>query len=90
MKLGDHVRDKITGFEGIATGVATYITGCTQWLVTSTKLKPDGDTVANWLDEVRLEQGTGAGLTLEPIAGQNGGPALGPSSAVQAPPTCSR
>jgi hypothetical protein len=86
MKLGDFVRDKITGFEGVATGVAKYITGCTQWLVTSKKLKPDGDTMANWLDEVRLEPGVGEALKLAPAAGEQGGPSLGPSSAVQAPP----
>jgi hypothetical protein len=86
MKLGDCLRDKVTGFEGIATGVAVYITGCTQWLVTSTKLKPDGDTFGNWLDEIRLEAGAGAGLALEPAVAQPGGPSRGPASAVQAPP----
>ena len=28
MKLGATYRDEITGFEGIATGVVKYITGC--------------------------------------------------------------
>lgn len=85
MKLGDFVRDRITGFEGVATGVANYITGCTQWLVTSKKLKPDGDTVANWLDEVRLEPGEGESLRLSPASGQPGGPSMGPTATVQAP-----
>lgn len=34
IKLGDRVKDKITGFQGIATGICDYITGCKQVLVT--------------------------------------------------------
>lgn len=29
--LGRKVRDKVTGFEGIVTGRATYLTGCDQY-----------------------------------------------------------
>lgn len=30
VKLGNRVRDKITGFEGIAVARVEYLTGCTQ------------------------------------------------------------
>ena len=33
MYFGTKVRDKITNFEGIVTGKASYITGCDQYLV---------------------------------------------------------
>lgn len=32
-ELGATLKDKITGFEGIATGVASYITGCDQYVI---------------------------------------------------------
>lgn len=56
MKLGDKVRDKLTGFEGIITGQAQYITGCNQALVKPQGLKEDGAMrEAEWMDEQRLE-----------------------------------
>ena len=55
IKLGSEVCDKITGFKGIAIGIATYITGCDQYLVQppceKTSKKPDGC----WVDEGRLD-----------------------------------
>lgn len=47
-------KDKITGFEGIVTGHADYITGCDQYI-----LQPpskDGEfKEARWFDENRIE-----------------------------------
>ena len=84
LKLGAAVKDRITGYEGIVTGFAEYITGCRQWLVTSRALKPDGETLANWIDEVRLE------LTRKKspmsVVAAFGGPPLGPKSATPSPP----
>jgi hypothetical protein len=34
IQLGDFVRDRITGFEGVATSKTKFITGCTQIGVT--------------------------------------------------------
>lgn len=48
---GNYVLDSITGFKGIATGRAVYMTGCIQILVTPEKAKP-GDEC--WIDEKRL------------------------------------
>lgn len=89
MKLGDLMKDRVTGFEGVATGVADYLTGCRQWLLSSQKLKPDGDAIAMWIDEIRLEV-THAGVISLPasaIASHPGGPSSGPSRTVQSPPT---
>lgn len=53
--LGSKVRDKITGFSGIVTGFATYITGCNQLLV-QPSIDKDGKWVDSlWMDEDRLE-----------------------------------
>ena len=32
-ELGDNVRDLVTGFEGLITGTAQSLSGCTQYLV---------------------------------------------------------
>ena len=54
IKLGQEVRDKVTGFEGIATARCEYINGCLQFGITP--MSQDGkypDT--NYLDYKRLE-----------------------------------
>ena len=55
MKLGQIARDKITGFKGVLTGHANYLTGCDQYLL-SPKCKEDGSHIdGRWFDEGRLE-----------------------------------
>jgi hypothetical protein len=53
IQMGQKVKCCITGFEGIVTGRADYISGCRQYLV-----QPKGkkNEIANslWLDEDRL------------------------------------
>jgi hypothetical protein len=51
------VKDMITGFEGIVTGHADYVTGCDQYLVQPPveKDKPGGFIEPRWFDEKRLE-----------------------------------
>ncbi|WP_028003144.1 hypothetical protein [Sinorhizobium meliloti] len=52
--LGATYRDKITGFEGVATGYVQYITGCNQVLLAPKST--DGTMKdSQWLDEQRLE-----------------------------------
>ena len=41
IELGNKVRDKVTGFEGIATAKIEYINGCIQFCV-KPKVKEDG------------------------------------------------
>ena len=54
VKLGDKVRDSITGFGGIVIARAEYLNGCISLQVEATKLK-DGEPIeAHWFDEQRL------------------------------------
>ena len=56
MELGSTVKDRITGFEGVVTGVCNYLTGCAQALV-APKIGADGshkDSV--WFDVQRLDR----------------------------------
>lgn len=55
IKLGSTVKDVISGFAGVVTGRAEYITGCNQLLV-QPPLKKDGELANSaWWDEDRLE-----------------------------------
>lgn len=54
MKIGDKVRDQITGFEGVVTGRCQYITGCEQALVQPPVSKDGTFVEAHWFDEDRL------------------------------------
>lgn len=57
IKLGSAVKDGVTGFSGIVTGRAEYLTGCVQYLVTPQRLTSEGGIPAGaWLDESRLTQ----------------------------------
>ena len=73
--LGKQVKDKITGFEGIATGKADYLYGCTQYSV-APKVNPTDGKVGDsyWFDEGSLEV-TGPGITAAEVKGTKpGGP----------------
>ena len=52
--LGDEVMDSISGFKGIVTGRAEYMTGCVQIQVAARDQKPGESPVECWLDEQRL------------------------------------
>lgn len=55
IELGCTYKDKITGFQGIATGHVDYITGCNQTLL-APFVKEDGDKRnSHWFDDQRLE-----------------------------------
>ena len=54
IKLVQTVRDTITGFVGVVTGRAEYLTGCTQCVIVPT-LGTDGNFREScWFDEQRL------------------------------------
>ena len=56
IKLGDRVRDRISGFEGIATATAAYLNGCNRVLVEPAKLDKEGKLIeALWFDDVQVE-----------------------------------
>ncbi|MCC6071445.1 hypothetical protein ACFSQU_18050 [Massilia sp. GCM10020059] len=53
--LGRTYKDKITGFEGVATGFVRYISGCNQALL-SPRVGGDGALrEAQWFDQQRLD-----------------------------------
>jgi hypothetical protein len=73
--LGKQVRDKITGFEGICTGRAEYLYGCTQFsIVPKAKMEEGKLGETYWFDEGRVEV-TGEGIKAEQVTAEKpGGP----------------
>jgi len=67
LKLGRKVKDRITGFEGIAIAETTYLNGCHQFLIDS-GLNKDGEMKdREWVDAVQLKV-TGRGVSFdEPV-----------------------
>ena len=51
---GSTVKEKVTGFSGVITGVAFYLTGCNSYLVTSRSSNSNEEAKAVWYDEGRL------------------------------------
>jgi hypothetical protein len=65
IKLGQKYKDKITGFEGIATGFVKYISGCNQALL-APQVGSDGALrESQWFDEQRLDATGSDVITLE-------------------------
>lgn len=63
-KLGERVKDIITGLSGVVMARSNFITGCDQYGISPTKLKKDGSR-PDWeyFDENRLvRNGTGVKL----------------------------
>ena len=53
--LGDKVRDKVSGLEGIAVTRLEYMNGCVQYTVTA-KIKKGETEIASWnIDQEQLE-----------------------------------
>lgn len=55
ISLGDFVRDALTGFEGTVTGIADYLTGCSQASVQPGVVKDGALSSAVWFDVDRLQ-----------------------------------
>ena len=65
IQLGKKYKDKITGFEGVATGRATYISGCDQVLL-APKCADDGTAKdAHWYDIQRVDPLEGEAISLD-------------------------
>lgn len=52
-KFSVEVEEKITGFRGIITGAASYLTGCDQFLV-QPPIKDGAWVNGQWFDDGRL------------------------------------
>ena len=73
IELGKKGRDKITGFEGVITGRAQYLTGCDQYVL-APQAKDGSLPNSQWFDEGRIEV-IGEGITPAAVAGPApGGP----------------
>ena len=56
IKLGSKVRDSITGFEGVAVSVVTFLYGCTRIGIEPEKLDDKGTPIEmQYFDEQRVE-----------------------------------
>jgi hypothetical protein len=77
IKLGNKVKDKVSGIEGIVTGRCEYLNGCVQFCVT-TKVGKDNKGASPWIDEGQLVV-LGQGIAAKPKA--TGGPSENAPSA---------
>jgi hypothetical protein len=74
IKLGVKAKDKVTGFTGIVTGRAEYLTGCNQYGIAPPAGKDGKIPDTMWFDENRLEV-VGKGVTIKTgTPKENGGP----------------
>lgn len=64
IKLGMKYKDKITGFEGVATGYVRYLTGCNQVLLAPAVDSTGALRDSQWFDEQRLDVIAGEPATL--------------------------
>ena len=55
IKLGNKVRDNITGFTGIAVGRTEWLFGCSRIGIQATELKDGKPVETEWIDEQRVE-----------------------------------
>jgi hypothetical protein len=78
IELGDRVKDKISGFEGVATGIADYISGCRQ-IAVSPKVSADNKLEdGRWFDDDRLDVMEKQAVTLKDRK-RDGGPQSNPA-----------
>ena len=85
IQLGDRVRDRISGFEGIVVGITDWLYQCRRPIVQPSSLTSDGKpTESQSFDEDQLEiveRGAFAPKAPEPapVAAKTGGPRDTPS-----------
>lgn len=78
MNLGDVVRDKISGFSGVATCRLDYFNGCVRWQVTPRVLHEGKPVEAQYFDDEQLalvEGGERVHLTRRLTGGDRPAPA---------------
>jgi len=73
IKLGQKVKDTVTGFTGIVIAKAEYLNGCISLDIKPEKLSKDGETIASeWIDYEQLEV-LSAGVTKKRKSTSSGG-----------------
>lgn len=88
LEHGDKVRDQLSGFEGVISGRADYITGCNQYLVSQPVDKDGKHREGRWFDEQRLELVQRSHTTIAPLVApartpDPGGPGEGEEAPVK-------
>jgi hypothetical protein len=73
VQLGDRVRDRISGFEGIVTGKHEYLYGCRRVTVSPTELKEGKRIESDWLDEDQVDLVESAVIPAPSSAPERGG-----------------
>lgn len=68
IKLGDIVKDSITGFTGVAVSYTTFLTNCPRWGIRARGLDKDGKSIHEAFDDVRVEFVEHSNITTLPPA----------------------
>lgn len=81
VKLGNKVRDTITGFTGVAVARTDWLYGCSRIGVEQAGLDKDGKPLeVQWFDEQRVQVVADDGPTVSPdSAATSGGPKRDPA-----------
>jgi len=73
IKLGDKVRDTITGFTGVVVGITNWLNGCTRYGIQHEKLKDGKPLDIEWFDDSQVvsvkSRNVRMRITTEPIGG---------------------
>ena len=77
IKLGDLVKDKITGFKGVCTGLFEYLNGCVRVSIQPEELK-DGKPIESHVFDV--EQVEVVKPAKHPMSSRSGGPCDAPAT----------
>ena len=60
--LGEKIRDKVSGLEGIASARLEYLNGCVQYCI-SPRIDKDGKRVEGWYVDQQTLELVGSGIT---------------------------
>lgn len=69
---GDKVEEKVTGFKGIITGAAFYLTGCNTYCIVP-KSKNGMSAEGSWYDEDRLKLIKSSVIKTKDVTGDKNG-----------------
>jgi len=73
-ELGEILKDKITGFQGVVMGRTEYFTECTHYGLACQTLKDGKPMDWEWFDETRLAHVEGANVIMREARTPTSGP----------------
>ncbi len=88
IKLGAHVRDRISGLEGVASARIEFLNGCVQICIRPTKLSKDGTPMdGQYIDQQQIEVLAEVHKNARAVVAKpTGGPSHVPGRSLDAPP----